>query len=190
MSVKDLFRALADVYCDDTPIEKTARAALLASDAKPSAFTPVALRMPFAEVMKASDAHSVCSQLLRMPLPWVPPKTSSSDKYTEDSKPKAHVELLGPNGLVKSDHVRLGVYGMMPYSAYGMRTHPAEEVYIMLAGRVDWARGQTSYTDHRPGERSYHPGMMAHANRTHASAFMSTYVWTGDISTKNYVYSG
>ena len=78
----------------------------------------------------------------------------------------------------------------MPYSEYGMRTHPAEEVYIMLAGRVDWARGQTSYTDHRPGERSYHPSMMAHANRTHASAFMSTYVWTGDISTKNYVYSG
>ena len=190
MSMKELFTALADVFCEDTSIEQTARAALLASDTRPSDFTPVQLRTPFKEVMTALDAHPICSQLMHTPLPWAPPSTTSSEKYIKDSLPKAHVELLGPDGLVKSDHVRLGIYGMMPGSEYGMRTHPAEEIYIMLAGRADWARGHRTYIDHGPGERSHHPSMMPHANRTHTSAFMATYVWTGDISTDNYIYSG
>lgn len=190
MSIRDLFKALADVYCADTPIERAARAALLFSDAQSIAFTSTELRAPFLEVMTASNAHPICSQLMGTPLPWAPPSTTSSEKYIKDSLPKAHVELLGPNGLVKSDRVRLGIYGMMPDSEYGMRTHPAEEIYIMLAGQVDWALGNKPYTDHGPGDRSHHPSMMPHANRTHTSAFMSTYVWTGDISTNNYVYSG
>ena len=190
MSIKDLFKALADVYCANTPIERTARAALLSSNAKPFSFTSTALRTPFVEAMTASNAHPICSQLMGTPLPWAPPLTTSSEKYIKDSLPKAHVELLGPNGLVKSGRVRLGIYGMMPGSEYGMRTHPAEEIYIMLAGQADWALENRPYTDHGPGDRSHHPSMMPHANRTHISAFMSTYVWIGDISTDNYVYFG
>lgn len=43
----------------------------------------------------------------------------------------------------------------------------------MLAGQADWKRGSERYLIHRLGERSYHPSMLAHANRTAECAFLS-----------------
>ena len=40
---------------------------------------------------------------------------------------------------------------------YGIRTHAAEEIYIMLAGDIDWKRYNAPYALHLPGEQSYHP---------------------------------
>ena len=106
------------------------------------------------------------------------------------SLPKVHVELLGPDGLIKSNSVRLGLYGMLPNFEYGIRTHPAEEVFIMLAGAAYWRRGSAPYKVLDPGERSFHPSMMPHANKTVEAPFLSAYVWYGDISTLNYKYEG
>ena len=60
----------------------------------------------------------------------------------------------------------------------------------MLAGKADWIRGDSDYQTLYPGDRSHHLSEMPHATRTTDSAFMSVYVWTGDISTENYVYKG
>jgi hypothetical protein len=106
------------------------------------------------------------------------------------SLPKVNVELLGPDGLIKSNVIRLGLYGMLPNFEYGIRTHPAEEVFVMLAGQAHWKRDNAPYVPHGPGERSYHPSMMQHANRTAEQTFLSVYVWHGDISTQGYVYDG
>jgi hypothetical protein len=103
---------------------------------------------------------------------------------------KVHVELLGPDGLVRSDVVRLGVYGILPNSEYGLRTHPAEEVFVMLAGHADWKRGSLDFTPSGVGERSYHPSMMPHPTRLGTQGFMSAYTLTGDLSTAQYVYQG
>jgi len=191
MSLEPLFTALSDVFAGPLEIETHARGALLA--AAPNAShnakaTP--LPQPFLDVMKASDAHPVCALIAETPLPWAPPQTSDDPTYMAHSMPKAHVELLGPDGLVHSSDVRLGLYGILPQAEYGLRTHPAEEVFIMLAGQAYWMRGAGAYELHRSGERSHHPTMLPHATKTGALAFMSVYIWHGDVSTDGYVYEG
>lgn len=189
--LKELFAELAGVFDGDQPIEIHARNALLASaDKTPQVVGANTLSQQFLDVMSASDAHPVCSLIAQTPFQWSPPRTSSDPLYIEHSQAKAHVELLGPSGLVHSKVVRLGLYGMLPHAEYGVRTHAAEEIYVMLAGVADWQRADAPYVAHGPGERSYHPSMMEHANRTNDVAFMSVYVWHGDISTDSYMYTG
>lgn len=91
--------------------------------------------------MQQSYAHPLCGDIIEMPLDWRPPETSKSPLYAKHSIFKSHVELVGPDGLVKSESIRLGLYGMLPNSEYGIRTHPAEEIYIMPAGECFWKRG-------------------------------------------------
>ena len=191
MTLRPLFDALAEVFDRPEAIERAARNALLdAADRAGPAQSTVPLARPFLDVMSAADAHPVCATIADTPLPWAPPQTSDDPQYTAHSLPKVHVELLGPDGLVRSDRVRLGLYGILPGAEYGIRTHPAEEVFVMLAGRAFWKRDDAPYEIHGPGERSYHPSMMPHATRTGDVAFLSAYVWIGDISTDQYVYEG
>ena len=191
MSLEALFLGVADALDGDLEIEQFGRNELIKSAAHAQYDGETSpLDNAFVEIMTEVNAHPVCDLIMKTPLLWLPPQTSTDPKYIADSIKKAHVELLGPGGLVKSDKIRLGLYGMLPDAQYGIRTHPAEEVFVMLAGETDWKRGELDYTPHGPGERSYHPSMMPHAQVTRDKAFMSVYVWAGDISTDNYVYQG
>ena len=191
MNLRPLFVELESVFSGLEGIESYVRNALKNDQtevALPSSTAP--LPEPLIDVMERIDAHPICKLIAKAPFNWVPPQTSSDPLYAKHSKSKVHIELLGPGGLVNSDEVRLGLYGMMPNAEYGMRTHEAEEVYIMLAGAVDWKLSNAPYKSHFSGDRSYHPSMMPHANRTRELAFMSVYAWHGDLSTESYVYSG
>lgn len=191
MGYQKLFTAVANVFDGERVIENEARMALLSCDANQCKVeNPIPLPEPVMKVLRASDAHPACSVVARAPLPWCPPQTSDDPAYIAHSRLKVHVELLGPDGLVKSDRIRLGLYGMMPNADYGLRTHPAEEIFVMMAGEALWKRGQEPYVALTTGERAFHPSMLAHANLTRTSAFMSAYVWRGDVSTKNYAYQG
>lgn len=185
------FRNLADVFTGTADIEKNARSALLAATC-PKALTDnkTTLKAPFSDIMLQNDAHPICDSILRMNFNWSPPTTIDEESYIRDSINKLHVELIGPSGIVNSNSIQIGLYGMLAHNKYGIRTHPAEEVYIMLAGEVFWKVGNTEYLRHTAGQRSYHPSMVPHANKTENKAFMSVYVWQGDISTENYVYNG
>ena len=185
------FRNLADVFTGTADIEKNARSTLLAATcAKASADNKTNLKAPFSDIMLQNDAHPICDSILRMNFNWSPPTTIDEESYIRDSINKLHVELIGPSGIVNSNSIQIGLYGMLAHNKYGIRTHPAEEVYIMLAGEVFWKVGNTEYLRHTAGQRSYHPSMVPHANKTENKAFMSVYVWQGDISTENYVYNG
>ena len=191
MTLRALYAALADAFDGPQPIEARGRAALL--KAAPPDFCPgipVPLAAPFLDILSHGSAHPCCALIAATPLPWAAPETSSDPLYRAHSAPKVHVELIGPDGVVPSDEVRLGLYGILPEAHYGLRTHPAEEIFVMLAGAADWKRGDAPFVSHGPGERSHHPTMMPHATRTRAHAFMSLYVWTGDVSTDGYVYQG
>lgn len=186
-----LFAALADVLDGPLEIEKAGRAAIL-SATPPASCPGVPTPLPNAvlDVMAQPNAHPACALVRATPLPWAPPETSPDPLYKQHSGAKVHVELLGPNGVAHSDRVRLGLYGILPGAEYGLRTHPAEEVFVMMAGSADWMQGDQPYAPLGAGERSFHPSMMPHATRTGDSAFMSVYVWSGDVSTKGYVYHG
>ena len=191
MKLERLFRGLAEVFDASTQIEQTAREALLdAADVATYEGPAVPLRQPFLDVMHRSDAHQVCELIMETQFDWAPPQTSQDPLYVSHSHPKAHVELLGPDGIIPSKKVRLGLYGILPNAEYGVRTHKAEEVFIMLAGEALWKRGDRPYEMHGPGERSHHPSMLPHATKTGTSAFMSVYTWVGDLSTESYDYKG
>lgn len=194
MSLQQLYTELAAVFDGPDPIEAHAKQALLSADcsdvAKNNGKNTSLLSDPFLNVMAQTDAHPVCATIAQIPFQWAPPQTSKDALYIQHSLAKVHVELLGPGGLVTSEQIRIGLYGMLPDAEYGVRTHPAEELYVMLAGEVLWKRGDDPYKLHMPGERSHHPSMMEHANKTATKAFMSIYVWHGDIATENYRYSG
>ena len=190
ISLKSFLLNLADVFDGDMEIEKTARRELRKTSQANFSTEQCALPAPILSVMQQSDAHPLCGDIVEMPLDWRPPETSKSPLYAKHSFFKSHVELVGPDGLVKSESIRLGLYGMLPNSEYGIRTHPAEEIYIMLAGECFWKRGDAPYCCERPNGRSYHPSMMPHASKTEDQSFMSVYVWVGDLSTDAYEYSG
>jgi len=191
MSLVSIYSQLADIFNGPEDIEYHAGAGLrAASESAVFRGDAIALPQPFVDVMLDSEAHPLCKLIAQTPLPWAPPETSNDKTYVKHSTCKAHVELIGPGGLAKSNTLRLGLYGMLPNSEYGIRTHPAEEIYIMLAGQAYWKRAEAPYTIHSTGERSYHPSMMEHGTKTGDRAFMSVYAWYGDISTESYVYFG
>ena len=190
MDLTSLLWNLSEVLNTDSEIEAYAQTELKhASQGLELMVSGSLLADPFLEIMKWPDAHPICELISKMPMPWAPPTTSNDPDYVAHSLPKVHVELLGPEGLVVSEKVRLGLYGMLPNSDYGIRTHPAEEVFIMLAGEAEWKKNDEPYVALRSGERAYHSSMTPHANRTRNHAFLSVYVWRGDVSTDGYVYS-
>jgi len=199
-SLKTLFTGLREVI--DQHVMKGGRLGMqdsacaeidrvLAQDYWPEIAGPsTPLTRPFIDVMTADDAHRVCEDMLQIAFAWVPPQTSDNPLYIAHSHAKVHVELLGPEGILPSENIRLGLYGILPDTEYGIRTHPAEEIFIMLAGEAEWLRGDEAYCVKKTGEYAYHPSMMPHATRTRHSAFMSVYIWTGDVSTDGYRYYG
>ncbi len=197
MSLQKLFVELSSLFDGSNTIDAAAQEALLSADCRNNAQDANSaspdtslLPEPFLNIMSETNAHPVCATIAQIPFQWAPPQTSGDALYIQHSLAKVHVELLGPGGLVESDQVRIGLYGMLPDAEYGIRTHPAEELYVMLAGEVYWKRDTDPYLLHMPGERSHHPSMMEHANKTTDKAFMSIYVWHGDIATDNYRYTG
>ncbi|MDJ0614518.1 MAG: dimethylsulfonioproprionate lyase family protein [Rhizobiaceae bacterium] len=191
MSLEKLFIALVDVLDGDLDIERAGRDALLkASDKAELSASGHHLPDEYLDIFEEPDAHPVCDLIANTQFEWAPPTTSDDPKYIADSTAKAHVELIGPDGLVKSNQIRMGLYGMLAGHEYGIRTHLAEEVFVMLAGEADWKTGTAEYKPLRAGARSWHPSMKPHANRTRHSAFMSVYIWQGDVSTQSYFYQG
>ena len=191
MSLEAIIVELQSVFSGTTDIERRALEALQkASIEKFKSVKSTPLPAEIVNVMEEEQAHPICKSILNAELDWCPPTTSNDKLYIEHSKRKAHVEILGPNGLITSNSVRIGLYGMLSQSEYGIRTHPAEEIYIALAGVSFWKRGNDKYQELLPGESSYHPPLMPHASKTEKKAFMSVYVWNGDISMDNYHYKG
>ena len=187
MTLEILFDGLCDVLIGDSQIEKHAKSEL--QRARADALPPqqaTRLAAPFLEVMERHNAHPLCPLISSLPFHWAPPQTSSDPLYRDHSHFKAHIELLGPTGLLASSEVRIGLYGMLPHCEYGLRTHPADEIYIMLAGSAFWKVADAPYHQLFPGERSHHHSMVPHATRTGEDAFMSVYVWDGDIATEKY----
>lgn len=182
-SLGDECLAIRDIACTELCLA-------INKDYWPKINSQFAIKQPFLDVMTSKDANNICKLILQMPFDWIPPKSSDDPDYTALSDTKALVELLGPDGLIKSEKIRLGLYGILPNTEYGTRIHPAEEIFIMLAGQAEWLCGSHFYEIRNSGEYSYHPSSVPHATRTGHKAFMSLYIWSGDVSIDGYRYFG
>ena len=191
--LKNLFIQLANLIDGPLPIQKATFEELqvvIKKDIWPKIENPELLPNPFLKVMSNKNANHICKTILNIPFKWKPPRTSITKLYREHSKNKVHVELLGPNGLLDSNKIRMGLYGMLPHTEYGIRTHIAEEMYVIIAGESYWMVGNNSYKLLKPGDQSFHKSKIFHSTLTVKKAFMSIYFWSGNISTKSYVYLG
>ena len=99
-------------------------------------------------------------------------------------------EIIGIDAPFASNKMRSFVVYQPPNVYYPWHQHPAEEIYIMLAGDCLWKRGADIYRSLTANERSHHPSYLPHANKTQSNAFMSVYVWIGDLSKDQYSYKG
>jgi quercetin dioxygenase-like cupin family protein len=70
-----------------------------------------------------------------------------------------------------------------PATTYPGHRHPAEEVYVPLAGTAWWQRGDEPWRRVAPGRPIHHPPLMSHATRTGGSPLIALYLWRGEIGT-------
>ena len=89
-------------------------------------------------------------------------------------------QLIGPTGLIKHQSFRVGLFALIPDIDYADHAHPADEVYIVLAGSGSWSLDGSPYQVKRAGDIIEIPSMMTHAMRTGTTPALTVYSWSGD----------
>jgi hypothetical protein len=102
----------------------------------------------------------------------------------------ATAELVGPDGMIYSEHLRVGLFVQSANLNYVSRKHAAEESFIMLGGSAYW------HTDDNPpklckaGDIIYHSSNTPHASITKDEPFIAAWRWTGNIAFDTYTLTG
>ena len=89
-------------------------------------------------------------------------------------------QLIGPTGLIKHQSFRVGLFALIPDIDYADHAHPADEVYIVLAGSGSWSLDGGPFQVKRAGDIIEIPSMMTHAMRTGTTPALTVYSWSGD----------
>ena len=102
----------------------------------------------------------------------------------------ATVELIGPDGMILHDTVRVGLFMQSANVDYVTYEHAADETYIMLCGSGSWSSDHSLLQAHAPGDYIHHPAMTPHTSVTLNDPFIAAWRWTGDISYDKYSLTG
>ena len=99
-------------------------------------------------------------------------------------------ELLGPNGMVFHEKVRVGLFVQCPNLDYVTRSHNAEETYVILGGEGYWSKGIDGSVLKKAGDTVYHPSGIPHSSRTTDMPTIAAWRWSGDIRYDTYACAG
>lgn len=99
-------------------------------------------------------------------------------------------ELLGPNGMIFNDRVRVGLFVQCPQLNYVTRSHSAEETYIILGGEGYWSCGGAEPELRKAGDIVFHPSGIPHYSVTGEHPTIAAWRWSGDISYEAYACTG
>jgi len=96
--------------------------------------------------------------------------------------------ILGPpdrlaRPLIDDASASMGLLMLGPDVLYPRHCHPAEEIYVPLAGTAWWQRGDAPWRRVPPGIAIHHPSGMPHATRTGGQPLVALYIWQGEIGT-------
>ncbi|MBT3171251.1 MAG: hypothetical protein HOM52_08910 [Rhodospirillaceae bacterium] len=117
-------------------------------------------------------------------LNWV-----QNPNYVADEKMRAFVadyayaELAGPSGMALCTDVALGLLLIGPDKFYPPHSHPAEEIYLVVAGEAEWQRANEPWQSHPPAAFIRHGPNVTHAMRTLEQPLLALYAWRGEIAT-------
>ncbi len=95
----------------------------------------------------------------------------------------AYVEISGPDGMVLSPNTALGLLLIGPENLYPPHNHPAEEIYMVVAGEAAWQRAGAPWQLRPSGSVIHHEPKVIHAMRTAAQPLLALYAWRGEIGT-------
>ena len=104
-----------------------------------------------------------------------PPTPGFLDRY-------GYCELLGPGRPWPHASLRVGLMLLAPGTLYPSHSHPASEVYHVVAGRSAWWRERGGWQMRDAGEAIHHAPNVPHATRAQAEPMLALYCWTGDIA--------
>ena len=90
-------------------------------------------------------------------------------------------DLVGPDGHVAVDGVRVGLLISAAETDYPISSHSGEETYLVVAGAAEWAVGDRPYAPQPPGTLIHHPAWVPHGRRTGAEPFLGAWRWSGDL---------
>lgn len=93
--------------------------------------------------------------------------------------------LIGPDGPIPSDDLRMGLFWQRPGTYYGLHNHDADETYVILAGDAEWTAGDDTRL-RGAGEAIHHPSLMPHAFHAGDRGFLALWRWSGDVNTHSY----
>lgn len=166
--------ALAKIEHQDITIDPTAE------DLRPhSRNLPFLDRVP--EIQVESLAHlNPLDQVLWSPVLFGPqaPKPLADAMY---GAMLAYKELSKPD-----TQVSFGLFVLDRDTHYPAHSHPAEEVYLCLSGRVDIQYGLTSAPHHLPpGGFCLTPSNCIHSLTTGEAPVLLAYIWLGDNNAPN-----
>jgi len=93
-------------------------------------------------------------------------------------------QLIGPEGHFHSASLSTFVLYAAANLWYPWHDHPAEELYLILAGEAEFfAAGRASRTL-RPGDTAIHLSCQPHAMQTHDSPVLAYVLWRSDLESK------
>jgi len=98
----------------------------------------------------------------------------------------ASAELVGPDGILQADSLRLGVFLQSPQTHYPSHSHAAEELYLVLAGTPLWRKDAGRFEPVSPGSAVQHLSYQRHSMKTEGDALLALWLWTGDLSFSSY----
>ena len=145
-----------------------------------------------AETALSHDPHG-CADIVAAALPlirWFHVTDSLGSIGAEMGSKMLVSELLGPNGMVHHDQVRVGLFVQCPHLDYTTRTHSAEETYVILGGEAYWGVHERHPVRKTAGEWVFHPSFVPHRSRTYDKPTIAAWRWSGDIRYEAYSCNG
>ena len=99
-------------------------------------------------------------------------------------------ELVGPDGHIVIDCVRVGLLVSDTDTDYPISSHSGEETYVVISGVAEWKVGDTPYVPQYPGTLVHHPAWVPHGRRTLSEPFLGAWRWSGDLDLSSFSVAG
>ncbi len=149
-------------------------------------FPPHASLQGLSSTLKTPNALPITRDIITMTdrLPWG--QLNSHPPPGALVTGRTFCQLVGPEGLIKDDTIRSGVYFQSPQTFYQSHWHNAEEIYLVLSGTAMWQKDKTPFELQSPGTLIHHLPNQPHAMHAQDEPVLALWGWVGDIGFESY----